>query len=118
MTNSHIPPSGVYMELLLKRSGGVWDYYFISGSFLFGHTLPLVYDKTMEFLVDTNSTGTFAVYFFWTLNMERTEPPPLSTSKQLVSEVDVQTAKPKWFDGVLNGSLVLIGLTFFLYMWF
>ena len=44
MTNSHIPPSGVYMELLLKRSGGVGYYYFISGSFLFGHTLPLVYN--------------------------------------------------------------------------
>ena len=68
--------------------------------------------------------------------MERTEPPPLSTTaalkhwrplaeqghapveyKQQVSEVEDQTSRPKWFDGTLNGTLVLIGLTFFLYMW-
>ena len=53
--------------------------------------------------------------------MERTEPPRLSTTqveyKQLVSEVEVQTSRPKWVDGALNGSLVLIGITFFLYMW-
>jgi hypothetical protein len=53
--------------------------------------------------------------------MERTLPPPLSTTqveyKQLVSEVEVQTSKPKWFDGPLNGTLVLIAITFFLYMW-
>ena len=68
--------------------------------------------------------------------MERFEPPPLSTDTELshwrplvveqghapvaysqrVSEVEAQTSKPKWFDGTLNGSLVLIGLTFFLYM--
>ena len=35
---------------------------------------------------------------------------------QTVSEVEAQTAKPKWFEGALNGTLVLIGLTFFLYM--
>jgi len=50
----------------------------------------------------------------------RIEPPPLSTTeveyKQLVSEVEVQTPKPKWFDGPLNGTLVLIGITFFLYI--
>jgi hypothetical protein len=69
--------------------------------------------------------------------MERTEPPPLSTTaelqhwrplvveqghapveyKQQVSEVEDQAPKPRWFDGALNGSLVLVGLTFFLYMW-
>ena len=69
--------------------------------------------------------------------MERTEPPPLSSTaalkhwrplvveqghapvatSQRVSEVEVQTSKPKWFDGTLNGALVLIGITFFLYMW-
>ena len=69
--------------------------------------------------------------------MERTEPPPLSTTAALkhwrplaaeqghapvahpqpVSEVEAQTPRPKWVDGSLNGSLVLIGLTFFLYMW-
>ena len=61
------------------------------------------------------------------------EPPPLSTDtalkhwrplaeqghapveyKQQVSEVEDQTSKAKWFDGTLNGSLVLIGITFFL----
>ena len=67
--------------------------------------------------------------------MQRTEPPPLSTTAalkhwrplaeqghapvetKLVSEVEDQTSRPKWVDGALNGSLVLIGLTFFLYMW-
>ena len=69
--------------------------------------------------------------------MERTEPPPLSTTAELkhwrplaaeqghapvaypqpVSEVEAQAPRPKWVDGSLNGSLVLIGLTFFLYMW-
>ena len=69
--------------------------------------------------------------------MERNEPPPLSTDTELnhwrplvveqghapaapsqrVSEVEDQTSKPKWFGSTLNGSLVLIGLTFFLYMW-
>ena len=53
--------------------------------------------------------------------MERTLPPPLSTTQvaypQLVSEVEAQAPKPKWFDGALNGSLVLIGISFFLYMW-
>jgi hypothetical protein len=69
--------------------------------------------------------------------MERTLPPPLLTTAalkhwrplvaeqghapvahpQLVSEVEAQAPKPKWFDGTLNGVLVLIGLTFFLYMW-
>ena len=68
--------------------------------------------------------------------MDRTQPPPLSTTTalkhwrplaeqghapvaypQLVSEVEAQAPKPKWFNGALNGSLVLIGLTFFLYMW-
>ena len=68
--------------------------------------------------------------------MDRTQPPPLSTTAalkhwrplneqghapvaypQLVSEVEAQTAKPKWFDGTLNGVLVLIATTFFLYMW-
>ena len=50
----------------------------------------------------------------------RIEPPPLSTTeveyKQLVSEVEAQTSKPKWFDGALNGALVLIATTFFLYI--
>ena len=69
--------------------------------------------------------------------MERFDPPPLSTDTELshwrplvveqghvpvapsqrVSEVEDQPSKAKWFDGSLNGSLVLIGLTFFLYMW-
>ena len=35
---------------------------------------------------------------------------------QTVSEVEAQTAKPKWFEGALNGTIVLIALTFFLYM--
>jgi len=51
--------------------------------------------------------------------MERTEPPPLSTTlveTKLVSEVGDQTSRPKWFDGTLNGVLVLIATTFFLYM--
>jgi hypothetical protein len=52
--------------------------------------------------------------------MKRTEPPPLSTTQfenKLVSEVEVQAPRPKWVDGALNGSLVLIGISFFLYMW-
>ena len=68
--------------------------------------------------------------------MDRTQPPPLSTDTalkhwrplaeqghapvaypQLVSEVEAQTSKPKWFDGTLNGALVLVVTTFFLYMW-
>ena len=67
---------------------------------------------------------------------QRIEPPLLSTTaalkhwrplaeqghapveyKQQVSEVENQAPKPKWFDGTLNGVLVLIATTFFLYMW-
>jgi hypothetical protein len=46
----------------------------------------------------------------------RIEPPPLLATQaeyeQLVSEVEVQTAKSNWF----NGALVLMATTFFLYM--
>ena len=52
--------------------------------------------------------------------MKRTEPPPLSTTQfetKLVSEVEDQTSKAKWFAGALNGTLVLTVTTFFLYMW-
>ena len=35
---------------------------------------------------------------------------------ELVSEVEDQTSKPKWFDGTLNGALVLIATTFLLYL--
>ena len=105
------------VQVLLKRSGGVGYYYFISGCFLFGHTLPLVYNKTMlDFLVDLIIHILLKFIISWPLDMERTEPPPLSTTqveyKQLVSEFETQTSKPKWF----NGALVLIAATFFIYM--
>ena len=67
--------------------------------------------------------------------MQRIEPPPLSTTAALkhwlpsavqdhapvaypqrVYEVEAQAPRPKWFDGTLNGALVLIATTFFLYM--
>ena len=51
--------------------------------------------------------------------MQRTDPPPLSTTlveTKLGSDVEDQTSKAKWFDGALNGALVLVVTTFFLYI--